>query len=132
MNTKQTIIRTFLGFILACALVVGPLVTTTLADCGGVSTSIIDCGQEGGDAASTEETGIWGVLVLALNILTTLVAVAALAGLIWGAIQYTSAGGNVEQTKKAMATITNVIIGILAYGLMYAFLNFIIPGGVFN
>jgi hypothetical protein len=79
-----------------------------------------------------ENTGLWQVLLLAINILTGLIAVAALGGLIWGAVMYTSAGGNVEQTKKAMGIITNVVIGVLAYGLMFAGLNFLIPGGVFN
>lgn len=132
MSIKQTIIRTFLGFLLAFAFAFTSVVAVSAADntCGNVDTAIISCSQDNSGDVTT--TGIWGVLLLTLNILTTLVAVAALAGLVWGAIQYTSAGGNVEQTKKAMATITNVVIGILAYGLMYAFLNFIIPGGVFN
>lgn len=94
-------------------------------------TAIIHCANVGtGDGV--ESTGLWSVLILVLNILTGLVAVAALGGIVWGSILYTSAGGNMEQTKKAMGIITNVVIGIVAYGLMYVGLNFLIPGGVFN
>lgn len=53
-------------------------------------------------------------------------------GIVYGSILYTSAGGNAEQTKKAMGIITNVVIGIIAYGLMYVGLNFLVPGGVFG
>ena len=47
-------------------------------------------------------------------------------------IMYASAADSVEQTKKAISIIVNVVVGLLAYALMYAFLNFIIPGGLFT
>ncbi len=117
------------ALVLALIVMTGP---TLLAQerCGGVDTAIIACDQDG--TGGIEETGIWGVLILAINILTGLVAVAALGGIVYGSILYTSAGGNAEQTKKAMGIITNVVIGIIAYGLMYVGLNFLVPGGVFN
>ena len=36
-----------------------------------------------------------------------------------------------EQIKKATTVFTNVVIGIICFAAMWAFLNFIIPGGVF-
>jgi small-conductance mechanosensitive channel len=81
---------------------------------------------------TVESTGVWGVLLLAINILTGGVTIAAIAGVVYGSVLYTSAGGSTEQTKKAMGVITNVVIGVIAYALMYAFLNFIIPGGLFT
>ncbi|HEY8992708.1 MAG TPA: hypothetical protein VIM37_02550 [Candidatus Microsaccharimonas sp.] len=77
-------------------------------------------------------TGIWGVLLFAINILTAGVGVAAVGGIVYGAVLYTSAGGSPEQVKKAMGIITNVVIGVVAYALMYSALNFIIPGGLFH
>lgn len=100
--------------------------------CGGVQTSLISCEQTGGDSGDIENTGIWGVLLIAINILTAGVGVAAIGGIIYGAILYTSAGGSQEQVKKAMGIFTNVVIGVLAYALMYAGLNFLIPGGLFT
>lgn len=134
MKTKQTI-KAFIA-----ALVIGGGIifagTPAFADnhqneCGGVKTSIISC-DETGEGDNVVDTGLWGVLILAINILTGLVGVAALGGIIYGAILYTSAGGSVEQTKKAMGIIMNVVIGIIAYALMYIGLNFLIPGGVFD
>lgn len=101
------------------------------ATCGGVETSIISCSQPGGDKADIKNTGLWGVLLLIVNILTAGVGVLALAGIVYGAILYTSAGGSTEQVKKAMDIFRNVVIGVIAFAGMWALLNFLIPGGVF-
>lgn len=79
-----------------------------------------------------ETSGVWLILVYVLNILTAGVAVVALAGVVYGSVMYTSSAGNPEQTKKAMGIIQNVVIGILAYAVMYSLLQWLIPGGVFN
>jgi hypothetical protein len=81
---------------------------------------------------TTISNGLWGLLLMAINILTGLIVVAAIGGLVYAGILYTSSGGNADQTKKAMEFIRNVIIGIVAYAVMFAVLNFIIPGGLFN
>jgi len=82
-------------------------------------------------AKTLASTGVWGVLLLAINILTALIGLAAVAGVVYGSVLYTSAGGNQEQVKKAMGIITNVVIGVIAYALMYSVSNFLIPGGIF-
>lgn len=142
MNIKQTIKSFFVAVALFTSIIAPPLLTSGVAlavecdpnsqsCCGGVPTSILECEQTG-EGNTVDNTGLWGILIVAINILTGLVAVAALGGIVYGSILYTSAGGNAEQTKKAMGIITNVVIGIIAYGLMYVGLNFLVPGGVFN
>ena len=64
--------------------------------------------------------------------MTAGVGVLALAGIVYGAVLYTSAGGSPEQIKKARTIFTNVVIGVLAFAGMYTLLQFIVPGGVFN
>lgn len=81
---------------------------------------------------NVSNTGVWAILLLAINILTAGIGVAAIGGIVYGAILYTSAGGSQEQVKKAMGVITNVVIGVVAYALMFSLLNFLIPGGLFN
>ena len=81
---------------------------------------------------STDQNGIWGILFLVINILTAGIGVVAVGGIVYGSILYASAGGSADQVKKARTIIINVVIGIVAYALMYALLNFIVPGGVFN
>ena len=124
---------------------------TTGTQCGGVETSILKCPDQPGGTCSdgsaavngmcetgdyvppknVEDTGLWGVLILAMNILTAGVGVAAIAGIVWGSVLYTTASGKPEQVKKANMVIANTVLGIVMYALMYSFLNFIIPGGMF-
>jgi hypothetical protein len=129
-HIKQKISFLIFGLLLSTsALVVAP--AAVHADCGGVKTAIINCSQAKG-AKTAETSPIWGVLLIVLNIMTAGVGIVAVGGIVYGAILYASAGDKAEQTKKAVGIITNVAIGIAAYGLMYVFLNFLVPGGVFS
>lgn len=111
--------------------------TSTTQCCGNVPTSIIGCDQnnkdkDGDGKVDAQETGIWALLMMGVNILTAGIGVVALAGIVYGAVLYTSAGGSTEQIKKAYTVFTNVGIGIVAFAGMWALLNFLIPGGAFN
>lgn len=130
MIKKQTIKIAILALIVASIAGFALSANTYAAECGGVTTSIIDCPQPGGN--TVENSGIWGILLVAINILTAGVGIAAVGGIVYASIMYTSAGGNQEQVKKAMTVITNIVIGIIAYAGMYTLLNFIVPGGVFQ
>ena len=81
---------------------------------------------------AVEDTGLWGVLLMAINLLTAGVGILAVAGIVYASIMYASAGGNADQTKKAMGIIANVVVGVLAFALMFTVLNFLIPGGLFK
>jgi hypothetical protein len=132
MKVKQTMRNFLLGGLLVFGIGFAVLPTTaSAATCGGVETSIISCGGSK-DSKDKKETGIWQILLIAINILTAGVGVLALAGIVYGSVLYTSAGGNQEQVKKAIAIFTNVVIGVVAFAGMYALLNFLVPGGVFN
>ena len=128
MKLKQ-ILYTFLPLVFVFSLV-GAFIVVSPASaaktCGGADTAIISCSEGEGEGA------LWGLINLAITILTAGVGVLALAGIVYGAVLYTSAGGNPEQVKKAKGIFTNVAIGVIAFAGMYALLNFIIPGGVFN
>ena len=99
--------------------------------CGGVETAILSCGGSK-DATKVEDTGIWAILLLVLNLMTGLVGLAAVGGIVYASILYTTAQDNSGQVTKAKETIFNVVLGIVLFALMYSFLQFIIPGGVFN
>ena len=132
MKIKQTLLH--FGFAALLMLGISSVLVSPAfaAVCGDVQTSIINCSQSGGPNATIENTGVWGVLLLAINILTALVGLAAVGGVVYGSILYTSAGGNQEQVKKAMGIITNVVIGVITYALMFSVSNFLIPGGIFT
>ncbi len=140
MKIKQTIRNVMAGLFLVFGLTffAMPAVTYATCDtnpdtpcCNGVDTSIdFGCAREE-DGGELKESGLWSILLLAVNILVTGVGVAALAGLVYGSILYTSSGGNQEQVKKAIGIFTNVVIGVVSFAGMWALLNFLIPGGVF-
>jgi hypothetical protein len=134
MKLKQkTIVMVVAAFaVMGIGLAVAP---TAAADCGDIKTSII-----GGDAckginnksSNTQDNGIWKILIFVLNIMTAGIGILGVAGIVYGSVLYTTAGDKAEQTKKAIGIITNVVIGIIAYALMYLVLNFLIPGGIFT
>ncbi len=150
MKIKQTL----LIFALAVGLNGLSFIPTVFAaTCGGVTTSVIDCSQQtavcpagttgpGTDGLcsdkstptykSVTESGIWGLLITVLNIMSAGIGVTAVGGVVYGSIMYASGEGNAEKTKKARMIIFNVLIGLLMYAVMYAFLNYMIPGGMFN
>ena len=149
MKIKQTILlfAFLIGIVSVLVGLVGPVATA--ANCGGVETSIITCPDQKGGTCSdgsavvngrcetgeyippvVEDTGLWGVLLLVINILTAGVGVAAIGGIVVGSILYTTAGGKPEQIKKANTVLINTLFGIIIYALAYSFLNFIIPGGI--
>ena len=67
----------------------------------------------------------------AINILSAGIGVVAVGGVVYGSILYTTAGGDVAKVKKAKETIMNVAVGLVMYALLWSFLNYIIPGGLF-
>jgi len=97
-----------------------------------VDTAIISCNNVNKNGSAIERTGVWSLLITAINIMTVGVGVLAVAGIVYGGVLYTSAGGNPDQVKKARTMFTNVAIGVVAFGSMYALLNFLVPGGVFR
>ncbi len=83
-----------------------------------------------GENGDVSKTGVFLLLVWAINILTAVLGVVAVGVLVYAGIMYASAGDNSQQVSSAKGMITNTVIGIIAYGLMYFALNWLIPGGV--
>ncbi|NTW61727.1 hypothetical protein HGB24_03540, partial [Candidatus Saccharibacteria bacterium] len=56
--------------------------------------------------------------------------IAAVGGIIYGSIKYTMSGDSEQKARDAKVFIFNVIAGVVAYGVGYAIINFLIPGGL--
>ncbi|HXB12433.1 MAG TPA: hypothetical protein VNZ45_10630, partial [Bacteroidia bacterium] len=69
-------------------------------------------------------------LVPAINFLSAGVGVVVIAMIIIGAIQYTTSGGNPQGEADARKKIFNALLALITFIFIYAFLNFVIPGGV--
>lgn len=133
MKTKQTLL--VVSAIVASlwgAMTVVPIANAT-PSCNGTPTAIVDCGGTADDNKSgkVSDNAIWKLLVMTLRIMAAGVGILAVAGISYAAVLYVTAADSAEQIKKSKTMITNVVIGIIAFALMYAFLNFLIPGGVF-
>lgn len=136
MKVKQTLVALGVLVTVMSASIGITALPAQAATCGvgadgkPLQTAIIGC--ESGDPKKLEENAIWKILILTLNIMATGVGVLAVLGVVWAAVLYTTAADRADQIKKAKDMILNVVIGIVAFGLMYAFLNFLIPGGIFT
>lgn len=49
-----------------------------------------------------------------------------------GGIQYTTSQDNPQAVSAAKHRITNAIIALVMFGLMYSLLQWLVPGGIFN
>lgn len=67
-----------------------------------------------------------------VNFLSAGVGVVIVAALIVGGIQYITAGSNASAVSAAKQRIYNALIALAAFILTFAFLQWLIPGGVFN
>ena len=76
------------------------------------------------------EWNIWDILNYVPVTMTAGVVIAAIGSVVVAGVLYTSAGSNSSQVQKAKTMITNTIIGVLAYAVMWAILEWLIPGGV--
>lgn len=96
----------------------------TSAGCANVKTTFIKCDT------SSKHGAIGGMLIWFINLLSIGIGIVAVGGIIWGAILYVTSNGDASKTKQGVAVITNTVIGLLLYVFAYAFMNFLIPGGL--
>ena len=95
------------------------------AKCGGAETSLIECGE-------TAENGIDSLLLLAVRVLVILIGVLGVIGVVISGIQYMTARDDPAQMTKAKNRIIHIAIGLVAYAVMWAFLQWLLPGGILN
>ena len=67
-----------------------------------------------------------------VNLLAALVGLAVVGGIIYGGILFSSSAGDPQKAAQGKEHIRNALIALLAYILLYTFLQFLIPGGRFN
>jgi len=62
-------------------------------------------------------------------VLTVLVGLAVTIGIIWGAIEVSMSAGDPQKSASGKNHIRNAIIALVAYIFLYAFLQWVVPGG---
>lgn len=74
--------------------------------------------------------GVWGVIGIVLDIMLIGVGAVAVIGIIISGIQYMTSAGDPGAMTKAKNRLLQVVIGIVAFALMWVFLQWLIPGGI--
>ena len=94
----------------------------------------LDCAVLPSEICSKAEDSeaIFALLNFFLTILVALVGIVAIGMFIWAGVLYASGDANSNRVAQAKTIMTNMTVGIIAFGLMYLALNWLIPGGIFN
>ena len=53
-------------------------------------------------------------------------------GIVISGVQYLTARDNEAQMTKAKSRLINIVIGLAIYAVMWGFLQWILPGGIFR
>jgi hypothetical protein len=68
----------------------------------------------------------------AINVLSAMIGLVAVISIISGGIQYATSTGDPQKTSAARNRISKTVMALVAYAFLYAFLEFLIPGGIFH
>ncbi|MBQ3297038.1 hypothetical protein IJH01_02860 [Candidatus Saccharibacteria bacterium] len=103
------------------------------AECpdGCVPTSILGnaTGSDGEKCSCDDGSGseIMRILNLIVSIMTIGVGILGVVGITIVGIQYLTAGGSEEKTRKAKQRLFEIVIGLVVYVLIYALLSWLVP-----
>jgi ACR3 family arsenite efflux pump ArsB len=86
-----------------------------------------NCIKKGGNE---KDNVLYVYLTAILKFLAATVGIAVVAGVAFGGIKYSLAQGQPGKQAEAVTTIVNAVLGLILYVLMFAILNFLIPGGI--
>lgn len=100
--------------------------------CSTLPSNICNSAKKEAVDGKVQGTGVYELLKFVLKLLIAGIGIVAVGSVVYAGILYASAGDNQQQVQNAKNNIKNVAIGIVAFGLMFIALNWLIPGGVFG
>ena len=71
--------------------------------------------------------GIVCIINLVIDILSIGVGILGVIGISIAGIQYLTAGGNEEQTRKAKRRLFEIVIGVAVFVVLFALVKFLLP-----
>ncbi len=112
-----------------------PAASTGSASCGQGSNCIttptsknqcvgVDKGSE------SQACNIFGYINDAIKLLSAAIGIVVTIMIITGGIMYSSAGGDPNKVQKAKSLIFKGVFALVGYGLLFAIMQFVLPGGV--
>lgn len=67
-----------------------------------------------------------------ISLLSAAVGVLVVITIVYGSIEFIQSGGDPGKAASGKKHITNALIGLAAFLMLYAFLQFILPGGLLH
>lgn len=67
-----------------------------------------------------------------IALLAAIVGVVVVVGIVFGAVEYITSNGDPQRAAAGKKRITNALLALAAFLLLYAFLQFLVPGGLLN
>lgn len=83
-------------------------------------------------AQADDVKSVFGWLQTIINLLSAMIGLVVVISLIVAGIQYMTAGSNSSQVAAAKNRISMAILALIFFGLTYALLQWLIPGGAFQ
>lgn len=68
----------------------------------------------------------------AVQLLAVGITVVIVIAIVYGAIEYITSNADPQRVAQGKQRIINALIGLVAFILLYGFLQFLLPGGMFN
>ena len=90
-----------------------------------VSTSIL--GQNN-QVCDNNGDSITGILKLVVDIMSIGIGILGVIGIAIVGTQYLTAGGSEEKTRKAKRRMFEIVLGLVAYAVIYTALRWLLPG----
>ena len=119
----KKILYSILAVVMGLGVVTAPVMVSApvYADCWYDGALLDVCEDDG------KGSGVIHILNLVVRIMTIGIGILAAIGITVAGIQYITAGGNEERTRKSKRRIFEIVIGVAAYVLIFAVLNWLIP-----
>ena len=70
-------------------------------------------------------------ITVIVNFLSAGIGIVIVGMIILGGIQYAMAGDSPDAVSKAKQRITNALIALFAFLFLFAFVQWLVPGGIF-
>lgn len=104
------------------------------ADPTGGANLEADCNEDtngNGTVLDSKDCGIVGYIVTITNVLSAVVGIVIVIMIAVGGIQYSMARDDPQAVNAAKTRIRNAILALVFYLFMFAFLQYLVPGGLF-
>ncbi len=113
-----------------CVDSAGNNVTNGVSGTRGVGYETSDVQADCTEGTDAENCGITRYIVLVINVLSALAGIVIAGSIAYGGIQYSMSGSDPQRVSEAKDRIRNAVIALVFFIFGYAFLNYLIPGGV--